>query len=506
MTTFDSSRRQLLRRLGAIGIGSAAAPWIANLAATATANAAGSGGYKALVCLFLYGGNDAYNTVLPTDANSWAAYLAARNCGDDPLALAPPNAQPNKGGGFNASLGGVLPITPRNAQGRTFALHPSLGAVRDLFAAGRVAIVPNVGPLITKTTKDQVPNGGVPLPPKLMSHNDQQSVWQSGGPEGATVGWGGAMTDLLGGNRNPIFTSISTGPAAVWLAGRQVRPYNLSLQGPIQIGATDGTLFSSAVAQQTLTQIMSTTRETQYFEQDHTAVVGRSMQAYSILGPAYPGAGAGPWGTPNLPAGALDPLLAYTAPSTGQTSLNPFSAQLQAVARMIACHSAIGANRQIFFVGLQGFDTHSAQNTRHADMLAAVAQAMSYWDNTTRAMGVDQNVTLFTASDFGRAFSSNGNGSDHGWGGHHFALGGGVNGGDLYGTFPQYGLSDGQGGFTSPDQLNDGVLLPSTPTDAYAFTLGHWLGLSVTQLAGLFPNLAANWNPGLWNLNFFKMA
>ncbi|HEX4510616.1 MAG TPA: DUF1501 domain-containing protein, partial [Burkholderiaceae bacterium] len=384
MTSSNLSRRQLLRRLGAIGASSAAAPWLANLAAMTPAHASG-GNYKALVCLFMYGGNDAYNTVLPTDTASWNAYLAARNCGDDPIALAALNAPPNKGGGFNASLGGVLAIAPRNSQGRTFAVHPSLGAVRDLFGAGRVAVVPNVGPLVQPTKKRNLATAV--LPPKLMSHNDQQSVWQSMQPEGATVGWGGAMADCFGGNRNPIFTSISTGPSAVWLSGRQVRPYSLSLQGPIQVGSATGALYGSTVAQQALTQIMGSTREAQWFEQDHATVVNRSMDAYKILGPAFPKAGAGPWGTADLPDGHVDPLLCYTAPSSGQSVLNPYSAQLQAVARMIAAQSAAGVSRQIFFVGVQGFDTHDGQNTRHADMLAAVAQAMSYWDTTTRSMG-----------------------------------------------------------------------------------------------------------------------
>jgi uncharacterized protein (DUF1501 family) len=128
---------------------------------------------------------------------------------------------------------------------------------------------------------------------------------------------------------------------------------------------------------------------------------------------------------------------------------------------------------------------------------------MSYWDSTTRAMGVDENVTLFTASDFGRAFSSNGNGTDHGWGGHHFVLGGAVNGGDLYGRFPTYGLSDGAGGFKSDDQLTDGILMPDIPVEAYAATLGHWMGVPAAQLSSLLPNLL-NWKRAHWNLGLFR--
>jgi uncharacterized protein (DUF1501 family) len=505
MTHSILSRRQVLRRLGAIGAGTAAAPWLMNLAAMAPARAAGTSGYRALVCLYMYGGNDAYNTVLPTDTDSWNAYIAARGSDTDPVSLSAVGTAPAKGGSsFNAQLGGVLPFTPRNAQGRTFALHPQLSAVRDLFNAGRLGIVANVGPLVGPTTKAAINANTAVLPPKLFSHNDQQSVWQSMNPEGATVGWGGAMADrLLSGNTNALFTSITAGDGAVWLAGNNVRPYALGLNGAIHIGAADNSLFSSTVAQQQLVAIMRNTRESQYFEQDHAAVVGRSVDAEAILTPALPAAGAGPWGTAGLGAGATDPLLCYKAPSTGVTQLNPIAQQMQAVARMIAAHSALGMGRQIFFIGIQGFDTHSSQNTRHADMMSQVAQALSYWDSVTRSMGVDQMVTLFTASDFGRAFPSNGNGTDHGWGGHHFVLGGGVNGGDIYGRFPTYGLTDGADGFTSDDQLTDGTLLPAISVEQYAATLGTWMGLSSTDLAAVLPNLS-NWSASARNLGFMK--
>jgi len=505
MKPVNLSRRQLLRGLGALGAGSAAAPWLMNLAAMAPAHAANTSGYKALVCVFMYGGNDSYNTLLATDTDSWAKYLAARNSGDDPLALPPVGALPQKGSAFNATLGGVLPITPRTAQsGRAFALNPLLGSMRDLFNAGRLGIVANVGPMIQPTTKAQYLANSVPLPPKLCSHNDQQAVWQSGSAEGASMGWGGLMADrIMSGNTNPIFTSVTTGSAAVWLVGNTARRYSLGLNGAIHIGAADNALFTSQVAQQQLTSIMRNTRESQFFEQDHAAIVGRSIDAEAILTPAMPGAGAGPWGTAGLGAGQLDPLLCYRAPSTGQVGLNPITQQMQPILRMISAHSALGMGRQIFFIGVDGCDTHDTQNTRHADIMAQLAQAMSYWDNTTRAMGADQNVTLFTASDFGRAFPSNGSGSDHGWGGHHFVLGGAVNGGDIYGRFPTYGASDGLGGFTSDDQLTDGQLLPALAVDQYAATLGAWMGLAPSDLKAVLPNLG-NWSTT--DLGFMKAA
>jgi uncharacterized protein (DUF1501 family) len=492
--TLSPARRGFLQHLSALGAGAAATPWLAALAAAGAsrpATAASTGGYKALVCIYMYGGNDAYNTVLATDSSSWSAYLAARNADDSPIALAEPGAKPVKNSAnFNARLGGVLPIKPANAQGRAFALHPSLGTVADLFTQRRVAIVSNIGPLVQPTTKAAYLAGTAPLPPKLFSHNDQQSVWQSMGPEGTETGWGGGMADLLvSANRNPMFTSISLNGAAVWLSGKSVRPYQLGLEGAIHIGSTDGTLFSSATVQQTLASLMRTTRTTRVIEAEHAAVSARSIDAEATLSGVLPPANMAPWGSTKVRAGQVDPLLMYTAPSTGLSTPNPISQQLQAIARMISARSALGSGRQIFFVGVDGFDTHDCENPRHADGMAQLAQALSYWDTVTRAMGVDGLVTTFTASDFGRAFPSNGDGSDHGWGGHHFVMGGAVNGGDLYGRFPTYGLTDDANGFTSPDQLGDGALLPQASVDQYAATLGKWMGLSPTELLGVLPNL-----------------
>jgi uncharacterized protein (DUF1501 family) len=490
----NPSRRRFLHRAGALGAGAAAAPWLANLAAlagTAPAFGAQTSGYRALVCLFLYGGNDAYNTVLATEKDSWQAYLAARDSEPGSIALAPVGAKPVKGArNFNMQLGGVLPITPANTQNREFALHPCLAGVVDLFQQKKVAIVANVGPLVQPTTKKAYLAGKAKLPPKLFSHNDQQSVWQSMGPEGTPVGWGGGIADLLqSANHNPIFTSISMDGAAVWLAGNNVRPYQLGLDGAIHIGSDDGTLFSSALAQQTLMNIMRTTRSGRVIEVEHAAVSARSMDAEATLSPVYPPADGGPWGTQNLPPGKPDPLLMYTPPSTGVPTLNPVSQQLQAIARMIAARSALGSARQIFFVGVDGFDTHDTLPTRHADAMASLAQALSYWNMVTTSMGVDGQVTTFTASDFGRAFNSNGSGCDHGWGGHHFVMGGSVLGGDIYNRFPHYGQSDGAGGFLSQDQLADGALLPTTSVDQFGATLGGWMGLSATELLGVMPNL-----------------
>jgi len=484
------SRRELLRRAGTLGlVAPAAAPFALNLAAMGRACAATAGDYKALVCIFLYGGNDAYNTVLATDTASWSRYSSQRGQGDQPLALAPAGTIPVGGASdFHAQLGGVLPISPTRTQGRGFALHPSLGAVRDLFAAGRLGVVANVGPLVRPTTKANFADPAFPKPPKLFSHNDQQAVWQTFTPEGAGTGWGGRLADLvMAGNQRTMFSAISVSGNAAWLTGAQARQYQLATSGSIHLGGA-GSMYGSSVVQQKLQAIASTTRGTNLIERDHAAVVARSIDADGVLGSVLPAAGAGPWGTAGATS-ATDPLLKFANPDTRTTELNPLALQLQAVARTIAARGTLGMTRQVFFVGLGDFDTHDEQPRRHAANMARLAHALRYFDDTLTAMGVGDDVTTFTASDFGRTFTTNGDGSDHGWGGHHFVMGGAVRGGDLYGAFPVYGGSDNRGGFTSPDQLAAGALLPTTAVDQYAATMGRWFGVSDSDLATILPNL-----------------
>jgi len=490
--THRPSRRQLLRHAGALGLlSSAAVPFALNLAAMGRAGAAAVGGYKALVCVFLYGGNDAYNTVLATDAASWSRYVSLRELGSDPLALAAPGTGAVAGAvHFHDRLGGVLPIAPTRAQGRSFALHPSLGAVRELFAGGRVAIVANVGPLVRPTTKGNYVDPAFPKPPKLFSHNDQQAVWQTFTHESDGPGWGGRLADVtMGSNQRALFAAVSISGHASWLTGRQARQYQLATSGSIPLGGAS-TLFGSAVVQQKLQAIARTSRGANLLERDHAAVVARSLEADAVLRGVLPAADAGPWGTRGLPPETVDPMLQFSNPDSLETELNQLARELQTVARMIAARGALGMTRQVFFVGLGDFDTHSGQPRRHAANMARLAHALKYFDSTLAAMGVGSDVTTFTASDFGRTFTTNGDGSDHGWGGHHFVMGGAVRGGDIYGAFPVYGAPDGRNDFTSPDQLAAGALLPAIAVDQVAATLGRWFGVSDADLTAILPNLA----------------
>jgi uncharacterized protein (DUF1501 family) len=200
-----------------------------------------------------------------------------------------------------------------------------------------------------------------------------------------------------------------------------------------------------------------------------------------------------------------DPKLQYINPTNGANTFNSLAQQLQMVARMIDAsrNTDIGARRQVFFVSMGGFDTHDQQNANHAQLMARLAHAMRYFDNALEAIGERNNVTTFTASDFGRTFTSNGDGTDHGWGAHHFVMGGAVRGGDLYGTFPVYGTKNvNNNNFdSSPDQIGNGSLLPTTSVDQLGATLGRWFGLSDGQLQDIFPNLN-QWNASQRNLGF----
>jgi uncharacterized protein (DUF1501 family) len=495
----DPTRRELLRRAAALSLaGGAAAPFALNLATlgSAAAQTAG-GGYRALVCVFLYGGNDAYNTVLATDADSWRNYTAIRAQSPESIALVAAGVpgDPASPGGSPARLGGVLALPGGTLQnpGRSFALHPLLGRLSSLFASRRLAIVANVGPLLRPTTKADYRNNAVRKPTKLFSHNDQQSTWQALAPEGAAAGWGGRMADLLtsGNGSGAAFSSVSVSGNAVWAAGRDVLQYQLSTSGAIRIGGSGSTLFGSALAFDRMRGLMRSARSGHVLEQDHAAVVNRSIDAEQLLSSALPGANSAPYGTPGLSQDQADPLLQTTHPVTGARQTNPLAQQLQMVARTIVASKALGVHRQVLFASLGGFDTHDSQNQTQAQLMARLDHALGYFDATLASLGLADQVTTFTASDFGRTLTSNGDGTDHGWGAHHFVMGASVRGGELYGSYPQIGLSDGHDDFTSPDQIGNGSMLPAISVDQYAATMGRWLGLGDGQLLDLFPNLAA---------------
>lgn len=453
------SRRQFLASALAGG-GYGALPLAATLAAIGNSAVAADSEYKALVCVFLNGGNDAYNTVLATDPSSWQQYQRFRSS-QRSIALA---TQPS----------GVLPLwltTPQ--RGRSFGLHPELGAIKRIFENGRAAVIANVGPLIQPTTRTEYLNRSAVLPRQLFSHNDQQSVWQSSQPEGAAFGWGGRIADMIAaGNSSNLFTSVSTGGSAVFSTGRSIKEFTAASAGAASVTALDNYIFGTRL--HPLNSVI-TAGSSNLLEDQYAAVTRRSLEAQAFLRTAMAADGAGGVPTPTL----------YTNPTTGARAVNPLAVQLQTVARIIAGRTALGTKRQVFFVNMGGFDTHADQKVRHADLMAKLNHAISYFDGLTpNLMGSNMrnNITLFTASDFGRTLISNGDGTDHGWGGHHFVVGGAVRGNDMYGAFPEIGVGHA-------NDIGNGALLPSISVDQYAATLASWFGLSASQLADVFPNL-----------------
>jgi uncharacterized protein (DUF1501 family) len=499
----NASRRLFLRQAGALSAaGAAAAPIALNMAAIGSAAAQAATDYKALVCIFMFGGNDSLNMVLPTDTASWTNYTAVRNQAPDSIALLAPGTVPvaSAAAGSPARLGGVLPITPANAQGRSYALHPMMGALQTMFNTDkRLAIVANVGPLVMPTTKAQYAQSTFPKPASLFSHNDQQNTWQTFKPEGATIGWGGRLGDLLvSQNSRSVFTAISAAGNAVWLSGQSVQQYQVSTNGAIRLGAdSNGKVYGSTDVAAALQRIVSGTRGTHVFETDLAAVAQRSIDAETTLRTALKAASDPLFGT--APASgnyiaANDPKLQYDNPLTGAKSLNGLAQQLQVVARMIDASSAtgVGAKRQVFFVSIGGFDSHDLQNRNNSDLMARLAHAMRYFDTTLAALGAQNKVTAFTASDFGRTFTSNGDGTDHGWGAHHFVMGGAVKGGDIYGNFPVLGAKNASNNNfdSSPNQIGNGSLIPETAVDQLGATLAKWFGVSDSDALTVFPNLA----------------
>lgn len=461
------TRRAFLRRAGQLAMTGAAAPLALNLAAIGEAAAFNATDYKALVCVFLYGGNDYANTVVTYDDPSYNAYSAIR------------------GGGAGQAAGGIAlakadlaptllqPATPL-AGGRQYALHPAMSGLAGLFNAGQAAVQLNVGPLSAPLTRVQYDSGNgllYPRPPKLFSHNDQQSIWQSSSPEGARVGWGGNLGDLaLSSNgANSLLTCISVSGNAVFLSGDSAFSYQMGINGAVRIKSLSGNVYGSAAVSQAMLELVRQTRS-HALENEYNRMTARAISAQSTVSAALTGSSES------------------NAPFNTFPESNPLADQLRIVARMIAARASLGLKRQVFLVSLGGFDLHDNLIARQATQLGLVSEAMTAFYNATATLGVAHQVTAFTASDFGRTLTSNGDGSDHGWGNHHLMVGGAVKGGAFYGKPPPVSVGNTS---AAEDQwhVGRGRLLPSTSVDQYAATLAKWFGVADAELGGILPHL-----------------
>ncbi|MFN7644011.1 MAG: DUF1501 domain-containing protein [Burkholderiales bacterium] len=460
------NRRAFLRRAGQLATVGAATPLGLNLAAIGEAAAFTASDYKALVCVFLFGGNDHANTVVAYDEPSWQRYRNIRQAGPGPAGLALERVA--------LSATRLRPAAPL-AGGLEYALHPAMPGMAGLFDTGRAAVLLNVGPLIRPTTKREFYSGDrarYPLPPQLMSHNDQQSVWQAQGAEGSAQGWGGRIGDLaLGNNGDALFTCISASGNAVFLTGQNAVQYQLSRGGAVPIGALargPHGMFGNPnqpLIRQRL-QALLTEARSHVLENEYNRITRRSIEAEAKVTAALSGV--------NL--------------STPFPADNTLAAELRIVARTIAARQSLGSKRQVFLVSLGGFDLHDRLVEEQPGLLRKLSEAITAFHAATVELGVADRVTTFTASDFGRALASNGNGTDHGWGGHHFIVGGAVNGQALYGVPPPMSIGETD---APEDQwhIGQGRLIPSTSVDQYAATLARWFGAGESELAGILPNL-----------------
>jgi len=445
----NASRREFLRRTSALSVAASATPWALSLAAMGEAAAQSATDYKALVCIFLNGGNDHANTVVPYDQSTYNTYQSLRSN----IAL-PRDSLSNT----------VLIPTTSLPNGRSFSLAPTLSPLMPIFNAGTLSVALNVGTLVQPTTKAQYNNRAVPLPPKLFSHNDQQSYWQAAAPEGASSGWGGRMGDVLAsGNGNATFTCVSVAGNAVFMSGNRTSQYQVSPSGPVAVAGIKSSLFGSGACSTALSGLMTSVR-TQLHESTYAAISRRAVESNDQLTAALSGSSMGS----SFPGN------------------NALADQLQMVARMIAARNAIGAKRQVFFVSAGGFDTHEGLGGlggAHAQLLAGVGNAMAAFYKATQDMGIAKQVTTFTASDFGRTLSSNSSGSDHGWGSMQLVMGDAVRGKSYIGSAPEFSNN-------GADDIGQGRLIPTTSVEQLGNTLGQWFGVSASDQLSVMPNLA----------------
>lgn len=454
------SRRNFLKTGTAFSLGAGAG--FAFDLSRFNAFAADTSGYKALVCVFLFGGMDGHDTVIPYDTTNYGRYANIRR---DLL-----NRYNNLEGGSTRDRDRLLPLNLANASsfpGRQFALPPELGPLHDLIAGGNGAVISNVGPLVTPMTRTEFENRTAPRPPRLFSHNDQQSVWMASQPEGASFGWGGRFADMAiasASSADSTFTAVSASGNTVFLSGEIVGQFQVGSNGPAQIkGVSESSLYGSSTLPGLYEAHLKAEGESlpNLLQQDFVNVVDRSIEANRTLAESF--GSASPFST------------AFPQSRLGR--------QLQVVAQIIALRATLNVNRQIFFVSTGGFDTHSDQANSIPQLHGNIAASMRAFYDAMGEIGAANDVTSFTASDFGRTLTINRDGTDHGWGAHHFVIGGDVNGNRMLGDFPEPVLGHNL-------DSNNGRLIPSTSVDQFAATLGRWFGLTETELDDALPGLS----------------
>jgi uncharacterized protein (DUF1501 family) len=410
------------------------------------AEAAGVNGfsdYKALVCVFLFGGNDSWSMVVPRSDAEYSAYAQSRQN----LAIAKDQ---------------LLPVNALNGDGVLYGLHPSMQGIADLFESGRCAVVANVGPLIQPTTKAQYQAGSVALPPQLFSHNDQQDQWHSlRGKTVSKTGWAGRVADALAGqvSGQQLALNVSLSGNTLFQAGASATPYIMGASGATTFTGFGATGVAAA-RKASFQNVVNAPYGTMY-ERAFADVQKRAVQYADLVNEA---------------------LLAAPSLTTVFPSGSSLATQLQTVARMIAVRERLGMSRQVFFVATGGFDTHDEQLVDQPGLLGNLSASIAAFHAATAELGVASSVTTFTQSDFGRTLTSNGDGSDHAWGGVQIVVGDGVQGRTIYGDYPVLEIG-------GASDVGGGRFIPSVSSDQYAATLAKWFGIADAQMPTIAPSI-----------------
>ncbi len=437
----DLTRRMFLSR-------SAAMAAFAATPGAAFSQVVGGGGsfsdYRALVCVFLFGGNDSFNMLVPRSSAEYGVYADARQ-------------------NLSVAQDALLPINPVTSDGVDYGLHPSMPGLQSLFDTGAAAFVANVGPLLEPATRDQVLQGSVQLPPQLFSHNDQQDQWLSlKGTAQSNTGWAGRMADLIRNNVSgqQMATNASLFGNNLLQAADDTVAYVMGPGGPVRFEGfsldPDDILFQQRAAFLDIVSAQYGDAYTRGFAE----VQRRAIEAADTV------------------SLAIDAAPALTTPFP-ETQLGE---QLSTVARLIAVRDELSMRRQVFFVAAGGFDSHDNQNQDQPELLGGVSEAITAFYNATQELGVAQSVTTFTQSDFGRTLTSNGDGTDHAWGGNQLVVGGSVLGQQIYGDYPLLEIG-------GADDVGDGRIIPTTSADQYAATLARWFGIDDAELGAVAPHL-----------------